>query len=149
MVLFPHPSIPETVENINSPFKILPRVDQSKFFDSVYQHLGKGQCIGIFPEVFFFLLNLWILLKFIKFIIKKKGGSHDRTRMIELKPGVAIMALGALEKYGTKAKILPLGLNYDQVLIFNNLLVKIIKKCKEVWVSKQSDCGGGRTIWDP
>ena len=58
MVLFPHPSIPETVENINSPFKILPRVDQSKFFDSVYQHLGKGQCIGIFPEVFFFLLNL-------------------------------------------------------------------------------------------
>ena len=52
--------------------------------------------------------------------------------MIELKPGVAIMALGALEKYGTKAKILPLGLNYDQVLIFNNLLVKIIKKCKEV-----------------
>ena len=44
-----------------------------------------------------------------------KGGSHDRTQIIELKPGVARMALGAHAKYGTKVKILPVGLNYDQV----------------------------------
>ena len=36
--------------------------------------------------------------------------------MIELKPGVAIMALGALEKDRTKVRILPLGLNYDKVV---------------------------------
>ena len=57
-------------------YKVLPKIDQKEVFTNVFQRLNEGGCIGIFPE----------------------GGSHDQTKLLPLKPGVAIMALGAMEK---------------------------------------------------
>lgn len=71
-------------------FGILKRVDQSVTFAKVYTHLKRGHCIGIFPE----------------------GGSHDRTDLLPLKAGVAIMALGVKDKYNINAHVVPVGLNY-------------------------------------
>jgi glycerol-3-phosphate O-acyltransferase/dihydroxyacetone phosphate acyltransferase len=60
-------------------------------FASVTERLTKGGCIGIFPE----------------------GGSHDRTDLLPLKPGVALMALGAMaQNDDLNVKIVPCGLNY-------------------------------------
>lgn len=72
-------------------FKSAPRVDHSQMYHSVFSHLHHGHCIGIFPE----------------------GGSHDRTDLLPLKAGVAIMALGALaEDADCNVKIVPCGMNY-------------------------------------
>lgn len=80
----------DTVVLQPSPFGILKRVDQSVTFAKVYTHLKRGNCIGIFPE----------------------GGSHDRTDLLPLKAGVAIMALGVKDKYNINAHVVPVGLNY-------------------------------------
>ncbi|KAG2760399.1 hypothetical protein JG687_00009398 [Phytophthora cactorum] len=74
----------------SAPFDILKRVDQSVTFAKVYTHLKRGNCIGIFPE----------------------GGSHDRTDLLPLKAGVAIMALGVKDKYHINVPVVPVGLNY-------------------------------------
>jgi len=58
-------------------YKIAPKIDQSHVFKSVWDELKAGKCIGIFPE----------------------GGSHDRTDLLPLKVGVAIMALGAMSTH--------------------------------------------------
>ncbi|PRT57014.1 Glycerol-3-phosphate O-acyltransferase 1 [Wickerhamiella sorbophila] len=80
-----------TLAKGNAQFKVADRVDNSKMFHNVFEHLSEGHCIGIFPE----------------------GGSHDRTELLPLKPGVAIMALGTLAKSpDCGLKIMPLGLNY-------------------------------------
>ncbi|CAK74407.1 unnamed protein product (macronuclear) [Paramecium tetraurelia] len=71
-------------------YKIQPKVDQSMMFEQVWLALKQGKCIGIFPE----------------------GGSHDNTTLLPLKPGICIMALGASQKYQTKVKLQPVGLNY-------------------------------------
>lgn len=72
-------------------YKIAPKVDQSAVYNKVFEQLDKGHCIGIFPE----------------------GGSHDRTELLPLKAGVAIMALGALVKNpDCDLKIVPCGMNY-------------------------------------
>ncbi|ORY58696.1 hypothetical protein BCR35DRAFT_271133, partial [Leucosporidium creatinivorum] len=72
-------------------YKILPHVDQTKMYSSVYQKLTEGGCIGIFPE----------------------GGSHDRTDLLPLKAGVSIMALGALSSNpNLRLRIVPVGLSY-------------------------------------
>lgn len=72
-------------------FKILPHVDQEQMYRHVYQRLKQGGCIGIFPE----------------------GGSHDRTDLLPLKAGVAIMALGAMSNNpGLRVRIVPVGLSY-------------------------------------
>ncbi|CAK1364282.1 Glycerol-3-phosphate O-acyltransferase 1 [Cercospora beticola] len=74
-----------------TPFSVAPHVDQSHVYNDVFNHLHRGGCIGIFPE----------------------GGSHDRTELLPLKPGLAIMALGALEKDpNCNVKIVPVGMNY-------------------------------------
>ncbi|KAL8291488.1 hypothetical protein RQP46_002466 [Phenoliferia psychrophenolica] len=73
------------------PYKILPYVDQTRMYSSVYQKLKDGGCIGIFPE----------------------GGSHDRTDLLPLKAGVSIMALGALAANpALRLRIVPVGLSY-------------------------------------
>lgn len=91
-----------------SKFKVTPHVDQTEVFNSVFERLDAGGCVGIFPE----------------------GGSHDRAELLPLKgmpsprsvsyfytpsltyvAGVSIMALGALAK-GTPVKIVPIGMNY-------------------------------------
>ncbi|KKY19416.1 putative glycerol-3-phosphate o-acyltransferase [Diplodia seriata] len=82
-------ALAEGFEGIN--FKVAPKVDQSKVYDAVFEKLNQGGCVGIFPE----------------------GGSHDRTELLPLKAGVAIMALGALAANPNSGlKIVPVGMNY-------------------------------------
>jgi len=72
-------------------FKLAPHIDQTKVYHAVFERLKSGGCIGIFPE----------------------GGSHDRTELLPLKAGVAIMALGTLaEAPDCGLKIVPVGMNY-------------------------------------
>ncbi|KAG6028399.1 hypothetical protein E4U19_001550 [Claviceps sp. Clav32 group G5] len=72
-------------------FKAAPNIDQTKVYKAVFSRLLNGGCVGIFPE----------------------GGSHDRTELLPIKAGVAIMALGALEKAPECGlKIVPVGMNY-------------------------------------
>ena len=72
-------------------FKAAPRIDNHKLFDKVFDALKEGTCIGIAPE----------------------GGSHDRPELMEFKPGVGIMALGAVAKNpDIQVTIVPCGLNY-------------------------------------
>ena len=72
-------------------YKTAPKVDQSFVYDAVFERLQSGDCVGIFPE----------------------GGSHDRTELLPLKAGVAIMALGSLAANpDSDLKIVPCGMNY-------------------------------------
>ncbi|RMZ88491.1 hypothetical protein DV736_g4280, partial [Chaetothyriales sp. CBS 134916] len=72
-------------------FKVAPHVDQSRVYDAVFEDLDAGGCVGIFPE----------------------GGSHDRPDLLPIKPGVAIMALGALANNpDCGLKVIPIGMNY-------------------------------------
>lgn len=72
-------------------FKLAPHIDQTKVYEAVFARLRNGGCVGIFPE----------------------GGSHDRTELLPLKAGVAIMALGTLaESPNCGLKIVPVGMNY-------------------------------------
>ncbi|KAM5346593.1 hypothetical protein ACJ41O_009598 [Fusarium nematophilum] len=72
-------------------YKLAPHIDQSKVYEAVFSRLRNGGCVGIFPE----------------------GGSHDRTELLPLKAGVAIMALGTLaEDPDCGLKIVPVGMNY-------------------------------------
>ncbi|KAK5113837.1 hypothetical protein LTR62_003221 [Meristemomyces frigidus] len=72
-------------------FEVAPHINQSRVYDAVFTAIGNGDCIGIFPE----------------------GGSHDRTELLPLKPGLAIMALGALAKDPEcGVTIVPVGMNY-------------------------------------
>lgn len=72
-------------------YKLAPHTDQTKVYEAVFARLLNGGCVGIFPE----------------------GGSHDRTELLPLKAGVAIMALGALaEAPDCGLKIVPVGMNY-------------------------------------
>lgn len=72
-------------------FNVAPHIDQGAVYQAVFERLGEGGCIGIFPE----------------------GGSHDRTELLPLKAGVAVMALGAMaEDPNANVKIVPVGMNY-------------------------------------
>ena len=72
-------------------YKTAPKVDQTQVYDTVFNRLNAGGAVGIFPE----------------------GGSHDRTELLPLKAGVAIMALGALAANPDSGlKIVPCGMNY-------------------------------------
>ncbi|CDO93309.1 unnamed protein product [Kluyveromyces dobzhanskii CBS 2104] len=74
-----------------TPFKFADKVNQSRVYHNVFEHLAHDQCIGIFPE----------------------GGSHDRTDLLPLKAGVAIMALGCMDVHpNVNVKIVPCGMNY-------------------------------------
>ena len=79
------------VQSRGCSFKVAPHVDQSKVYNAVFDELDAGGVVGIFPE----------------------GGSHDRPDLLPLKPGVAIMALGALANNPEcGVKIIPIGMNY-------------------------------------
>lgn len=75
------------------PFLIVPKVDQSEAYQAVSASLRYGNAIVIFPE----------------------GGSHDRTNLLPLKPGVALMAFNSLLDGAEDVVIVPVG------LISNNL----------------------------
>lgn len=90
------PFKPKTMEALkNSPgglaFKTAGHVDQSLMYHHVFSHLQEGHCLGIFPE----------------------GGSHDRSDLLPLKAGVAIMALGAIAADpNCNVRVVPCGMNY-------------------------------------
>ena len=72
-------------------FSVAPHVNQSAVYNAVFKKVHEGGCIGIFPE----------------------GGSHDRTELLPLKAGLAIMALGSLaEDPDCGVTIVPVGMNY-------------------------------------
>ncbi|KPI43517.1 putative acyltransferase [Cyphellophora attinorum] len=74
-----------------SSFQVAPFVDQGKVYTMVSDELDAGGVIGIFPE----------------------GGSHDRSDLLPLKAGVAIMALEALARNpNCGLKVIPIGMNY-------------------------------------
>lgn len=72
-------------------YKVARKIDQKKVYEYVFKHLSAGGCLGIFPE----------------------GGSHDRTELLPLKAGVAVMALGAMAgDPNCNVQIVPCGMNY-------------------------------------
>jgi glycerol-3-phosphate O-acyltransferase/dihydroxyacetone phosphate acyltransferase len=71
-------------------YEILKHVDLHIVFERVLDRLAAGGVVGIFPE----------------------GGSHDRTDLLPLKVGVALIAYSALERDGLNVPIIPVGLNY-------------------------------------
>ncbi|SBS89741.1 glycerol-3-phosphate 1-O-acyltransferase, putative, partial [Plasmodium ovale curtisi] len=75
------------------PFKIVPKINQTEVYNLVTHSLKNGDPIGIFPE----------------------GGSHDRTNLLPLKPGVAIMTLCALADGIEDVSIIPVGLSYSKL----------------------------------
>ena len=70
-------------------FKIIPNIDHSKFYDSVFQRINQEN-----------LLNL------------SEGGSHDRSDLLPLKAGIALIALEAMKRYGKAVPVVPVGINY-------------------------------------
>lgn len=75
-------------------YKVIPKLQHSETYGAVYERLHDNGVVGIFPE----------------------GGSHDRSSLLPLKAGIAVMALGACQLYGeelrSKLRIVPVGLNY-------------------------------------
>jgi glycerol-3-phosphate O-acyltransferase/dihydroxyacetone phosphate acyltransferase len=71
-------------------FDILKKVNTKVVFEKVLDRLAAGGAVGIFPE----------------------GGSHDRTELLPLKVGIALIAYSALEKDGINIPIIPVGLSY-------------------------------------
>jgi glycerol-3-phosphate O-acyltransferase/dihydroxyacetone phosphate acyltransferase len=82
-------------------FDILGHIDQKVMYAKVLDKLASGGTIGIFPE----------------------GGSHDRTDLLPLKVGVALIAYSALEKDGINIPIIPVGLNYFRGHRFRGRLI--------------------------
>lgn len=83
-------------------FKVAPHIDQSHMFNAAFNELSRGGCIGIFPE----------------------GGSHDRSDLLPLKPGAALMALGTLARYpDCGLSIVPCGMNYFRAHKFRSRAV--------------------------
>jgi len=89
-------------------FKTLPFVDQNDMFQHVYQRLLEGGCIAIYPEGRCSLQDVGH-----EKLNRNVGGSHDRTDLLPLKAGFAMMALGAMAGHpDVKVKIVPVGLSY-------------------------------------
>lgn len=81
----------ETLSVPPSSYKMIPRVNNQDMYTSVFDCLDAGGAVGVFPE----------------------GGSHDQSRLLPLKAGVSLMALGALARNkNLPLRIIPVGLNY-------------------------------------
>ncbi|SBT48356.1 glycerol-3-phosphate 1-O-acyltransferase, putative [Plasmodium ovale wallikeri] len=98
-------------------FRIIPKINQSEVYNLVTNSLKNGDTIGIFPE----------------------GGSHDRTNLLPLKPGVAIMTLCALADGIEDVSIIPVGLSYSKLyqlqgcvtLFYGNAIIVSQDLCKD------------------
>ena len=72
-------------------FYYIPKLDNSLMFKEACKKLKEGKAVCIFPE----------------------GTSHDRTHLLQLKPGVAYIALEAMANYGIKGiKLISCGFSY-------------------------------------
>mmetsp|Transcript_5986 Transcript_5986/g.7629 ORF Transcript_5986/g.7629 Transcript_5986/m.7629 type:complete len:687 (-) Transcript_5986:6-2066(-) len=80
------------IDSIQTPFvyDVLKRTDHAKVFEKVLAKLACHKSIALFPE----------------------GGSHDRTDLLPLKAGVALIAYSSFLESGVNAPIIPVGLNY-------------------------------------
>eukprot|EP00002_Diphylleia_rotans_P039858 TRINITY_DN934_c0_g3_i1.p1 TRINITY_DN934_c0_g3~~TRINITY_DN934_c0_g3_i1.p1 ORF type:complete len:501 (+),score=93.14 TRINITY_DN934_c0_g3_i1:51-1553(+) len=96
-------------------YKILKKVDQKQLYDAVYNSLSNGGCIGIFPE----------------------GGSHDRTDLLPLKAGIAVMALGFVEAHRREVSIIPCGFTYFEGHRFRSQVV--VEFGQPIVVNPESD----------
>ena len=104
-------------------YKVTPKINQHEVYDSVYEALQHNSTISIFPE----------------------GGSHDNAQLLKLKPGVAVMALGAQSK-GARVQIMAVGINYfaghqfrSNVVIECGLPFEIDPKIVDLYASGESD----------
>ena len=89
-------------------FKTLPYVDQNEMYQDVYQRLRDGHCVAVYPEGVLLLQDVVY-----RELIHRVGGSHDRTDLLPLKAGFAMMALGTMACYpNVEVKIVPVGLSY-------------------------------------
>jgi glycerol-3-phosphate O-acyltransferase/dihydroxyacetone phosphate acyltransferase len=89
-------------------FKTLPFVDQNEMYQDVYQRLRDGHCVAVYPEGVLLLQDVVY-----RELIHHVGGSHDRTDLLPLKAGFAMMALGTMACYpNVEVKIVPVGLSY-------------------------------------
>ncbi|KAF8861603.1 hypothetical protein BDZ45DRAFT_249272 [Acephala macrosclerotiorum] len=102
-------------------FKVAPHIDQTEVYNAVFERLAADGCIGIFPE----------------------GGSHDRTQLLPLKAGIAIIALGALSR-GTKVTIVPVGLTYFTAHKFRSRAVIEFGESIPVSESRIDDFNNGK-----
>lgn len=85
-----NPRVPKLLKT-GTHFKYAKKIDNSKVFQYVFNHLHTNGTVGIFPE----------------------GGSHDRPSLLPIKAGVAIMALGAAAADpNMKVHVVPVGLHY-------------------------------------
>lgn len=75
---------------LNVGFYILPKINQKKVFQGTLDALNGNKVIGIFPE----------------------GGSHDQTKLIDIKPGACIFQYKFFESTGRICPIIPVGINY-------------------------------------
>ena len=90
---------------------LIPKLDNSLMFRETCQKLKENKAICIFPE----------------------GTSHDRTHLLQLKPGVAYFALEAMAFYGVKnLKIISCGFNYYSRDVFRSDLVLEFGKPHEI-----------------
>ena len=85
------PGQKEYEEEKEYPYKILKNLSFKETFSAVWDSLNEENCICIFPE----------------------GASHDQTKLIPLKQGIAICALGAMNTYSElEINLVPVGLKY-------------------------------------
>lgn len=99
-----------------STYVLAPYINNHHVFSEVFDHLNSNKALGIFPE----------------------GGLHDRPTLLPLKPGVAIMALGAVAKSDDPdqtVNIVPVGLNYFHAHKFRSRVV--IEFGKPIVVTKE------------
>ena len=90
---------------------LIPKLDNSLMFRETCQKLKENKAICIFPE----------------------GTSHDRTHLLQLKPGVAYFALEAMAFHGVKnLKIISCGFNYYSRDVFRSDLVLEFGKPHEI-----------------
>jgi len=77
-------------DSVAVPYDILKHTPLDVVFSKITERLAAGGAVGVFPE----------------------GGSHDRTDLLPLKVGIALMAYYSLDKDGLSVPIVPVGLNY-------------------------------------
>lgn len=87
---------------VGTSYRTIPYLDRAGMYSGVADRLMSGGAVGVFPE----------------------GGSHDRTEMLPMAPGAALMAFETLVKSpNTKVRIVPCGLYYfhsDKVSLTSN-----------------------------
>ena len=108
-------SVDKLVLQRPSEFIISPRQNQTACINKILNLLKQKRLIGIFPE----------------------GGSHDQTRLLPLKKGVAVFVAKMLQKHNVKVPVVCIGLNYARRHRFRGKVVIKISKQLHFNISKR------------